>query len=146
MAKKVLVVLSGRGYWGEELIGPLEALDAAGYETDFLTPNGTKPQALPPSMDDTYVDPPLGRSVTTKEMADKVKKVEKSDRLSNPKDLSSWFPERPYFSAQMLVRELESYYNKRDAAWADLEQYAALLLVGGAGRSLTWSTISGSTI
>ena len=35
MAKKVLVVLSGHGYWGEELIGPLEALDAAGYETDY---------------------------------------------------------------------------------------------------------------
>jgi putative intracellular protease/amidase len=133
MAKKVLVVLSGHGYWGEELIGPLEALDAAGYETEFVTPKGTKPQALPPSMDDTYVDPPLGRPVTTKEMAEKVKKIEKSDRLTKTRDLSSWFPERPYFSAQMLVRELEAYYNKRDASWADLEPYAAILLVGGSG-------------
>jgi putative intracellular protease/amidase len=82
MAKKVLIVLSGHGYWGEELIGPLEALDAAGYETDFVTPKGTKPQALPPSMDDTYVDPPLGRPVTTKEMAEKVKTIEKSNRLT----------------------------------------------------------------
>jgi putative intracellular protease/amidase len=85
MAKKVLVVLSGHGYWGEELIGPLEALDAAGYETEFVTPKGTKPQAQPPSMDEKYVDPPLGRPVTTKEMADKikkVKKVEKSDRIT----------------------------------------------------------------
>src|SRR3954451_2696624 len=111
MAKKVLVVLSGHGYWGEELIGPLEALDAAGYETEFVTPTGTKPQALPPSMDDKYFDPHLGRQVTTKEMADKVKKIEKSSRLNTAKDLSSWFPERPYFSAQMLVRELENYYN-----------------------------------
>jgi putative intracellular protease/amidase len=133
MAKQVLVVLSGHGYWGEELIGPLEALDVAGYETEFVTPKGTKPQALPPSMDEKYVDPPLGRPVTTKEMADKVKKVEKSDRLSKPKDLSSWFPERPYFSAEFLVRELEAYYNKRDAAWAGLEPYTALLLVGGSG-------------
>src|SRR3954471_10075285 len=116
MAKKVLVVLSGHGYWGEELVGPLEALDAAGYEVDFVTPKGTKPAALPPSMDETYVDPPLGRPVTTKEMADKVKRIEKSDRLSKPKDLSSWFPERPYFSAQLLVRELEHYYNNRDVA------------------------------
>ena len=37
MAKKVLVVLSGHGYWGEELIGPLEALDAAGSAADLLT-------------------------------------------------------------------------------------------------------------
>lgn len=133
MAKKVLVVLSGHGYWGEELIGPLEALDAAGYETVFVTPTGTKPVALPPSMDDKYVDPPLGRPVTSKEMAQKVKAIEKSDRLSKPKDLSKWFPERPYFSAEYLVRELENYYNKRDAAWKDLDEYAALLLVGGSG-------------
>src|SRR5438270_12877754 len=109
MAKKVLVVLSGHGYWGEELIGPLEALDAAGYEAEFVTPKGTKAQALPPSMDEKYVDPPLGRPVTTKEMADKVKAVEKSARLRKTKDLSAWFPERPYFSTEMLVRELESY-------------------------------------
>lgn len=133
MSKKVLVVLSGHGYWGEELIGPLEALDAAGYEVEFVTPKGTKPAALPPSMDETYLDPPLGRGVTTKEMADKVKAIEASGRLSKVKNLSTWFPERPYFSAPMLVRELESYYNKRDAAWKDLEGYAAIVLVGGSG-------------
>ena len=133
MAKKVLVVLSGHGYWGEELIGPLEALDAAGYESVFITPTGTKPVALPPSMDETYFDPPLGRAVTTKAMADKVKAIEKSNRLANPMDLSKWFPERPYFSAQTLVRELENYYNKRDAAWKDLDQYSAIVLVGGSG-------------
>jgi putative intracellular protease/amidase len=133
MAKKVLVVLSGYGYWGEELIGPLEALDAAGYESVFVTPKGTKPVALPPSMDETYFDPPLGRPVTSKAMADKVKAIEKSDRLAKPIDLSKWFPERPYFSAQLLVRELENYYNKRDAAWKDLEPYASIVLVGGSG-------------
>ena len=133
MAKKVLVVLSGYGYWGEELIGPLEALDAAGYEATFVTPKGTKPVALPPSMDETYVDPPLGRGVTSKEMADKVRAIEKSDRLAHPKNLSTWFPERPYFSASLLVRELENYYNKRDEAWKSLEEYSAILLVGGSG-------------
>ena len=29
--KKVLTVLSEWGFWGEELVGPLEVLDAAGY-------------------------------------------------------------------------------------------------------------------
>ena len=32
MTKRMLLVLSEWGYWGEELIGPLEACDAAGYE------------------------------------------------------------------------------------------------------------------
>lgn len=133
MAKKVLIVLSGHGYWGEELIGPLEALEAAGYAVDFVTPTGTKAEALPPSMDDTYFDPPLGRPVTTKEMAEKVKAIEKSNRLANPINLSTWFPERPYYSAPMLVRELEKYYNRRDEAWKDLEKYDAIVLVGGSG-------------
>lgn len=46
MAKKVPSVLSGHGYWGEELIGPQEALEPAGYEIDFATPTGSRPQAL----------------------------------------------------------------------------------------------------
>ena len=54
--KKVLFILSEFGYWGEELIGPLEKLDAAGYEIDFATPTGKRPVALTPSMDPTFVD------------------------------------------------------------------------------------------
>jgi putative intracellular protease/amidase len=133
MAKKILVVLSGYGYWGEELVGPMEALEAAGYQLDYVTPKGTKPQALPPSMDDKYVDPPLGRPVVSAEMAAKVKAVEKSDRFKNVKSLADSLPERPYYSAPMLVRELEKYYNARDAAWEKLKDYDALLLVGGSG-------------
>jgi putative intracellular protease/amidase len=133
MSKKVLVVLSNYGYWGEELIGPQEALTGAGYELVYVTPKGGKPSALPPSMDATYLDPPLGRGVTSAEMARKVRKVDDSDLLANTINLSAWFPERPYYSATRLVRELEAYYNKRDAAWKELEPYAALLLVGGSG-------------
>lgn len=56
--KQILVILSEYGYWGEELIGPLEMFDAAKYNVTFATPNGKKPVALTPSMDPTYVDPP----------------------------------------------------------------------------------------
>ena len=38
--KRILIVLSEYGYWGEELIGPLEACDAQGYEITFVTPTG----------------------------------------------------------------------------------------------------------
>ena len=30
--KRILFVISEWGYWGEELVGPLEACDDAGYE------------------------------------------------------------------------------------------------------------------
>ena len=36
MAKNILVVVSGHRYRGEELIRPLEARDAAGYEIGFV--------------------------------------------------------------------------------------------------------------
>ncbi|MEO6089722.1 MAG: type 1 glutamine amidotransferase domain-containing protein, partial [Umezawaea sp.] len=69
MSKKILFILSEYGYWGEELLGPLVACDKQGYEAVFATPTGKRPTALPPSLDPGYVDPPLGRSVTTPEVA-----------------------------------------------------------------------------
>lgn len=133
--KKILVVLSEWGYWGEELVGPLEVLDAAGYQIDFATPTGKRPVALPPSMDPTFVDPPLGRPVVSDEMADKVKQLDdaKNPRLDSPITLSEWLPDRPYWSAAKAVRAWEAYYNAVDEAHGDLEQYDALLIVGGSG-------------
>ncbi len=134
MAKKVLIILSEYGYWGEELVGPLETFDAAGYEVDFATPTGQRPVALPPSFDETYVDPPLGKTVTSKEVADKVKEVDKSPRLENPISIKEKMPERPYFSSHNLIRELEAY-NKavEEVAHGWLAQYDAMLIVGGSG-------------
>jgi hypothetical protein len=42
MSKSVLVILSEYGFWGEELIGPLESFDNAGYEVRFATPRGQR--------------------------------------------------------------------------------------------------------
>lgn len=134
MKKKVLIILSEYGFWGEELIGPLETFDAAGYEVDFATPKGKRPVALPPSMDPEYVDPPLGKSVTSKEVADKVKAIDKSPRLDNPINISAKMPERPYFSSHNLIRELEEYHKGVEKAAKEwLLQYDAMLLVGGSG-------------
>jgi putative intracellular protease/amidase len=135
MAKrKILIILSEYGYWGEELLGPVEMFDQAGYQLDFATPKGKRPTALPPSMDENYVDPPLGRPVTSSEVAKKVRELDKSPRLDKPLNLSEIVPERPYWSSPSLVRDLEVYYNKLD----ELEQnfvskYDAMLLVGGSG-------------
>lgn len=134
MSKKILVFLSEYGFWGEELIGPLETFDKAGYEVDFITPTGRRPVALPPSMDENYIDPPLGKSVTSKEVADKVKEIDKSPRLENPLNLSELMPERPYFSSASLIRDLEQYHKAVDTARDKfLSKYDAMLIVGGSG-------------
>ncbi len=134
MTKKILIVLSEWGFWGEELIGPLETFDKAGYEVTFATPKGKRPVALPPSMDPEYIDPPLGRSVTSAEVAEKVKAIDSSPRLDNPVNLSELIPIMPYFSSPTLIRDLEAYYKKLDEVEKTfLSQFDALLIVGGSG-------------
>jgi putative intracellular protease/amidase len=140
--KRILVVLSEHGYWGEELVGPMEVFDKRGYDVQFTTPNGRRARALPPSMDPNYLDPPLGRCVTTREMAEKVRRWddlspdrgELSRRLDNPIDLSEWIPERPYWSAPLMVRGLEAYHRRLDRLRKEIEdRFDALLIVGGSG-------------
>ena len=132
--RRVLFAVSEWGYWGEELVGPLEACDAAGYAVDFVTPTGKKPTALTVSMDPTYVDPPLGRGVTTPEMAAKVRKLEGSTRLNHPRNLAEWIPQRAYPSSATYLRDMEAFYDRVDAVMAtDLVNYDAFVIVGGSG-------------
>ena len=132
--KRILIVVSEYGYWGEELIGPLETFDKAGYEVDFITPTGKRPVAITVSMDPDYVDPPLGRSVTAPEVAEKVKALDTSPRLDDPIDLSQIMPERPYHSEESFLRKMEAYYKKVDnETKAFVDKYDALLIVGGSG-------------
>jgi len=131
--KKILAVLSEWGYWGEELVGPLEVLDAKGYETLFVTPRGKRPHALPPSMEAGYFDPPLDKVVTDEYYAKKTREIDASTRLDRPINLSEWFPERPYFNSPNFGHELEKYYTLREKCWQELEEYDALLMPGGSG-------------
>jgi putative intracellular protease/amidase len=137
--RRILVVLSEMGYWGEELVGPVEVFDAAGYEVDFVTPNGKRPVAITVSMDPEYIDPPLGRSVTSEQVAAKVRDFDdpstaNGQRLAKPLALASLLPERPYASAPAYVRALESYNDARDRAERQLlERYDAMVIVGGSG-------------
>ena len=146
MSRKILIVVSEWGFWGEELVGPLDVFDAHEYEVVFCTPHGQRPHALPPSMDETYIDPPLGKSVTSAEMAAKVRALNSpsNQRLDNPRSLASWFPERPYWSGldaggqqtdqAPVLRQWEAYYARRDQAQAEATaQFDAVLIVGGSG-------------
>lgn len=132
--KRVLAVMSEWGYWGIELVGPLNKLVAAGYKFDFVTPKGKRSPVLPPSTDPKYFDPPLGVCVTTQEDADLVTAFEKTNQLDQTKNLSEMFPERPYFSEPDFLRKFEAYYEKRRLAQEKaLATYDAILLVGGSG-------------
>jgi len=133
VTKKVLTILSEFGYWGEELVGPLTVFDERGYETVIATPKGGRPHALPPSMDPDFIDPPLGKSVTSAEIAKLVKEIDESDRLAKPLDISSWVPERPYMSSHNYIRELEAYYSALGELTKTIAEYDALLIVGGSG-------------
>jgi putative intracellular protease/amidase len=135
MSRKILILLSEWGFWGEELIGPLETFDAAGYESVFVTPTGKRPVAISVSKDASYVDPPLGRSVTSPEVAQKTKAIDdpSNPRLDNPVNLSTWFPMQPYWSAPDVLRKWEAYYRDVAKAQEQVRQYDALVIVGGSG-------------
>jgi putative intracellular protease/amidase len=134
--KKVLAVVSEWGYWGEELVGPLEVLDEHDYETTFVTPKGKKPRALPPSKNAGYFDPPLRKIVTDEYYATKTRELEQSSRLDTPLNLSAWFPERPYFNDPEFGHALVAYHDQRAACWQEVEQYDALLIPGGSGAMI----------
>lgn len=131
--KKILTVLSEYGYWGEELLGPMERLEAAGYALELMTPRGGRPRALPPSLDANFIDPPLGGPVTSEETATKARALDVSSKLDNPRNLSAWFPERPYYSSVNFLRALETYNDRLRRAQSELDEFAALLLIGGSG-------------
>lgn len=135
---KVLIGVSEWGYWGEELVGPLRELDAAGIAVDFVTPTGKRPNAIPVSLDADFFDPPLQRRITTEQMARWARELddpftEQGARLENPISLADWFPERPYHSSPQFVRLMEEYHRDLARAEERIAGYDAVLLVGGSG-------------
>jgi putative intracellular protease/amidase len=131
--KRILIVLSEYGYWGEEFAGPYKVFEKAGYATEFSTPKGNRPHALPPSMDSKFIDPPLNKTVVSPEMAELVRKIEASTLLDNPIALTSLLPEFPYLSSMNYLREFEKYNADLEIAAEKLSVYDAILLVGGSG-------------
>jgi putative intracellular protease/amidase len=133
VSRHILVILSEHGYWGEELLGPLTHFDQRGYQVTFATPTGKRAHALPPSLDATFFDPPLGRSVTTEEVAKQARDLDESTRLDNPLSIADWIPERPYVSDDNYLRALESYNERLYALDDEIGQYDTVLIVGGSG-------------
>jgi putative intracellular protease/amidase len=133
MNNKVLVVVSEHGFWIEELLKPTDHLTKAGIEYDIITPTGKLPVPDGASTDSTYVDPPLGKPVTSPELAERGKAMNWEEFFEGRLSLENWFPVRPYLSSGNYLRSLEEYYDKRKEGWKIIENYDALLMVGGGG-------------
>ena len=134
MARKVLTVLSEFGFWGEELVGPLEVFDAKGYEVSFMTPKGKRAHALPPSMTPGYLDPPLGKVVTRRALRRRDEGYRRLAAAGQPDQPLDLVPGASLTSARRASatswRPTTRSATKR---WQELEQYDALLIVGGSG-------------
>ena len=132
--KRILIILSEFGYWGEELVGPLETFDEAGYEVDFATPKGKRPTPLPPSMDPHYIDPPLGKSVTSAEVADKVKALDASSRSTTRSTSRQLGPGAPVLQlADLAARAWRRTTRARRARAGAGQVRRACCIVGGSG-------------
>jgi len=76
-----LFVVSERGYWGEECIEPLLALDEAGVDATVATPTGE-----PPVVDERSIDP----ETVGKEVASRVTECDNNDeRLADPEPIAT---------------------------------------------------------
>lgn len=54
--KKVLIIATNMGAWGEELQAPWDACKKAGFEVTLATPQGKKPLPFQISVDPDFVD------------------------------------------------------------------------------------------
>lgn len=136
---KILILLSEWGYWGEELVAPLQVFDDK-VSFDFITPKGLRPLALPASYaDPDFIDPPLGKKVVDPKMAEQVKLYDdpstpQGSILNSPINLSDWFPKNPLLSSSNYLREREKYFLGLNKCKQDIgNKYDALLIVGGSG-------------
>lgn len=133
MSTRVLCVVSEHGFWAEELFAPVDRLRAAGVEVEFASPTGGQVTPDAGSLDSDYVDPPLGRTVTSPETAARARTTDWDSYFGTRLNLEDMFPVRPYLSSENYLIALEAYHDQRRAAWDKLDAYDGLLLVGGSG-------------
>lgn len=86
--KKVLVVASNYGFWGEELQAPWDALAEAGHDLTVATPQGKKPLPLTISVDPDFVDPIQKYNVNPRNVCDRTKQLVESGVWDKPIKIS----------------------------------------------------------
>jgi putative intracellular protease/amidase len=108
MGKKILIIASNYGLWAEELQAPWDALKKAGHELTLATFKGLTPLPGKMSMDPNFVDPMQDVAINPKEVVDRVNQILDTGEWDNPIKISE----------------------------ANMADYDALVLVGGAGSAL----------
>ncbi|SFC36436.1 DJ-1/PfpI family protein [Spirosoma endophyticum] len=108
MSKNVLILASNVGLWGEELQAPWDALKKAGFNVTLATPKGLTPLPLQLSMDKGFVDPMQNYNVNPAEVVDRINEILDTGEWDTPIKIED----------------------------AKMEDYDALVLVGGPGSPL----------
>lgn len=107
-AKKILILASNYGLWAEELQAPWDALKKAGHALTLATKFGQKPLPITVSMDPDFIDPMQDALVNTAETVARTKALLEGTDWANPLKISD----------------------------AKMQDYDALVIVGGPGASL----------
>ena len=106
--KKILIIASNYGVWAEELQGPWDALRKAGHEATLATYLGSTPLPGKISMDPEFVDPMQKVKMNPPELLARINEILDDGEWSSP------------------IR----------VADAEMDDYDALVVVGGAGSAL----------
>jgi len=133
---KVLFVIPQHGYWASELTLTDQVFRAAGYEVDYVTPRGERPFPYGVSMDTTFHDQAWnaaqvspGEAALGQRYHDRT--TAEGRRLNTPRNLDSWLPPTPRPQHGEAARE--TFRASLSKGLLEATQYAALVLVGGAG-------------
>jgi putative intracellular protease/amidase len=133
---KALFVVPQHGYWASELTLTDQVFRAAGYEVDYATPYGERPLPYGVSMDTTFRDQAWneaqvspGEAALGQRYHDRT--TAEGQRLSTPRNLDSWLPPTPRPHDGEAARE--TFRAALSKGLLEATQYAALVLVGGAG-------------
>src|SRR4029079_17379084 len=133
---KVLAVIPQHGYWASELTLTDQVFRAAGYDVDYVTPRGDRPWPYGVSMDTTFRDQAWnaaqvspGEAALAARYNDRT--TTEGKRLNTPRNLDSWLPPTPRPQHGEAARE--TFRAALSKGLLEATEYAALVLVGGAG-------------
>lgn len=84
MGKKVLMIASNLGLWGEELQAPWDALRKAGCDVTLATEQGKTPLPLVLSMDKDFIDPVQNAAINPAEVVERINEILDSGEWDNP--------------------------------------------------------------
>lgn len=86
--KKVLILASNVGLWGEELQAPWDALKKAGFTVTLATERGKTPLPMALSVNREFVDPMQNYKVNPKEVVDRIEEILKTGEWDNPRKIA----------------------------------------------------------